>query len=224
MVFENHSFHGKKGLPDPLVQSHPCIELLHNPGSQPAILLPLYQRSDPSLFFILERMQQITDWFRRERGKKEIFRIAAGACLQEILLFLSSRPFPTGNASPMGKSSLALKHLVEWIDEHLSCPLTITELTQEAGLSQNYMSRLFRFQYGMTIQRYILLRRIEVARHLLQTSKCRIKDVGVQVGFPNAQHFNKKFRQVAGFSPSEFQRAEENRKPRRNVKSLLISK
>ena len=69
-------------------------------------------------------------------------------------------------------------------------------------MSQNYLSQLFRKQYGVTIQHYTLIRRMEVAKHLLVTTNERVKEIGVRVGLPDAQYFNKVFRRMSGTSPN----------------------
>ena len=68
-----------------------------------------------------------------------------------------------------------LQTLIEAVEARLMEPLAVPELAEMASLSQNYLARVFRLRYGMTIPHFILLRRIELARHLLATSKVTIK-------------------------------------------------
>lgn len=187
---------------------HWCIHFHPVRGEAgPLARLPFHLRSRPRLTLVLERIQQITDWHRRSLGRRReagMLRAAASAALQEILLYLSSERELPRRESPAGKASAALEQAVERIDGNLQRPLYIPELAREVDLSQNYLSCLFRKRYGTTIQHYVLMRRMELARHLLLTTKDRVKEIGVKVGLPDPQHFNKLFRRVAGISPSGF--------------------
>ena len=98
--------------------------------------------------------------------------------------------------------------LIELIDTRLKDVLAVPTLAEESGLSQNYLARVFRRRYGMAVPHFILLRRIELARHLLTTSKATVKQVAHEVGLPDVQHFNKQFRRVAGMSPTAYRGAE----------------
>ena len=69
-------------------------------------------------------------------------------------------------------------------------------------MTQNYLARMFRKRFGMTIPRYLLNRRIDYARHLLTTTNIPIHRVAARVGLPDPQHFNKQFRKLVGTSPS----------------------
>jgi len=213
-VFE--LFHGDVTLSPPGEQSsyamaedgfHWCIHF--HPTIAPTssiVRIPLHLPARPELVLVLERMQQITDWHRRTGGGQDgrIVRAAAATLLQTILLYLASERGRPSRSTGASKSAAALRHVVEWIDRNLEKPVIVSELSRKANLSQNYLSRLFHQHYGVTLQHYLLLRRIELARHLLLTSNDRIKLVGARVGMPDPQHFNKQFRRMTGMSPGRF--------------------
>jgi AraC-like DNA-binding protein len=92
------------------------------------------------------------------------------------------------------------------IDRYMTRDVRIREICRNAGLSQNYLARLFRKQYGCTMNRYLINRRLEFARHLLECTSLPIKEIGVRAGLPDPQHFNKLFRKITGKSPSAFRK------------------
>ena len=51
---------------------------------------------------------------------------------------------------------------------------------------------------------FLEMRRIEKAKHLLLTTDLPVQQIGLHTGFPNAQHFSVRFRQLAGQSPRAF--------------------
>jgi AraC family transcriptional regulator len=77
-------------------------------------------------------------------------------------------------------------------------------LADVAGLSVSHFAHQFRRSANARPYRYLLRRRIERGKRLLDNSKLSILDVALAVGFENHQHFTTAFRQVAGKSPSNY--------------------
>ena len=71
-------------------------------------------------------------------------------------------------------------------------------LAARVGLSQNYLARRFREQFGTTLKRYQLERRIVLARQLLEATELSVKEVAANGGLHDPQRFNKLFRQWSG--------------------------
>ncbi len=95
----------------------------------------------------------------------------------------------------------SLRKAVRMIELQLAEKIEVPVLAREAGLSQNHLLRLFKAQFGITIQAYILKRRMERARHLLQYSDRMVKQVAYEVGIHDLQYFNKLVRREFGCSP-----------------------
>jgi AraC family transcriptional regulator len=175
----------------------------------PILQLPLHIRLGTGSNSIRQRIWWITDLHRRaehaDARKRALAAAAASAGLQELILTLALAEPAEHPAAPVSsRVETALVRAVERIESRLKLPLPVPALAEHTGLSQNYLARAFRHRYGMTIPRFILLRRIELARHLLATSKAAIKQVAYEVGLPDVQHFNKQFRRLAGVSPSAY--------------------
>jgi AraC-like DNA-binding protein len=128
---------------------------------------------------------------------------AAALVLQEFLIWLSqvsrSRTEKFGHKARTAVVSAAME-----IERCMSREIRISEICRIAGLSQNYLALLFRKHYGVTMNKYLINRRIEFARHLLECTSLPVKEIGVRVGIPDPQHFNKLFRKSTGKSPGAF--------------------
>jgi len=167
--------------------------------------LPLHFHLGPRAVSARERIVCIIDHYRRagDRGDSPS-SVAASAALLELLLWLHVQ---SRSRSTLARNSLAeesLARLRQVMDGSLHRQITVPELAAQSGLNADYVARLFRQRCGMTIPRYLLLRRMELARHLLLSSNFPIKEVGGRVGIPDPQYFNKQFRRVVGFSPTAY--------------------
>lgn len=130
---------------------------------------------------------------------------AASLVLQEFLIWLNR--VSKSHAESVGhKARTAVVNAAMEIDRCMSGEIRISDICRTVGLSQNYLAKLFHSQYGVTMNKYLINRRIEFARHLLECTSLPVKDIGVRVGIPDPQHFNKLFRKCTGKSPSGFRK------------------
>ena len=100
---------------------------------------------------------------------------------------------------------------VAYIDSRLAEALSGEILARVAGLSASRFAFLFKEHTGLAPMKFLEMRRIEKAKHLLLTTSLPIQQVALSTGFPNAQHFSTCFRYVAGQSPSAFRALPERR-------------
>lgn len=104
-----------------------------------------------------------------------------------------------------------IARVISHISERLDGEFSIGELARVAGLSVSRFSLLFKERTGLAPVKFLEARRIERARHLLLTTDLPVQQIGLQVGFPNAQHFSTRFRKLTGQSPRAFRAAPQRR-------------
>lgn len=92
--------------------------------------------------------------------------------------------------------------LAEYIDRHISEPLTNRLLADLCGYSEKYFISWFRKQFGGTPYAYIKRKRMEIAHMLLSKYKYPVSLVAKQVGYSDPYTFSKAFRSFYGSSPS----------------------
>jgi AraC-like DNA-binding protein len=96
----------------------------------------------------------------------------------------------------------AVRATVARIETWLREPLSVADLADHVGVSQNHLGRLFRAQLDTTVVDYIRDRRMTRAHHLLTRTLLPVKAVASMVGFRDPQSFNKAFRRAYGIPPS----------------------
>jgi AraC-like DNA-binding protein len=186
--------------------SHWCILFHPEPVARRAarIQLPLLRRLGDERAEAAERFAHVARLFalaQRGGGRSAVAAIATSIAMQDLLLWIAMLEEP-GHAAVTASRSAAVDRLIDILHRELDEPLRVPDLARQVGLSQNYLARLFRGRTGMTIPRYLLLRRIETARLLLGTTNLPVKLIAARVGIPDPQHFNKQFRRLTGLSPT----------------------
>ena len=104
-----------------------------------------------------------------------------------------------------GLSSLKLKEIREYIDANLDRNLKIVELAKIAQISPYHFIRLFRKSLNQTPYQYILQRRIEKGKYLLQHSQLSAEGIAASLGFCDRSHFAKYLKRFTGLTPKQLQ-------------------
>jgi len=110
-----------------------------------------------------------------------------------------------------GNTDERISRVIDLINGRLGEELSIETLAGESGLSPSRFAHLFRERMGVTPMNFLESRRMEQAKQLLLASGLSIQEIGLKVGFANAQHFSTRFRKNAGQSPSAFRHAPRRR-------------
>ncbi len=92
------------------------------------------------------------------------------------------------------------------IHERYSEKLTLEELAREAKLSKSTYVRRFVYVCKMPPAEYITKKRIEVAENLLKNSTASIMEIAEMVGFYDAAHLSRTFKNIKGISPLQYRK------------------
>lgn len=120
----------------------------------------------------------------------------------------------------MQKESVYSRHVVicmEYIYEHLHEKISVGDLAERTGLHENYLSRLFKQETGMTILQYIQGKKLEQAEYMLKHTETGISEIANDLSFSSQSYFIQVFKKKNGKTPKEYR----NCYFRRNLKNDL---
>lgn len=93
----------------------------------------------------------------------------------------------------------------EYMKDHLSEQLSPQKVCGVFGISQAYLSRLFRKYSTSSFSKRLTVMRVERAQQLMrENSELFIKDIAARVGYGDQFYFSRIFRSIAGISPTEY--------------------
>jgi AraC-like DNA-binding protein len=122
-----------------------------------------------------------------------------GNALEPALLKVLKRlvtQYANDKPAPESKRRLFQHFLEEDLPEKFSLSLTASQF----GLDKFKFLRLFKQETGLTPNNYIILKRIEKCKQLLQTQD-DLLGIAIQTGFYDATHLCKYFRKFTGITP-----------------------
>ena len=92
------------------------------------------------------------------------------------------------------------------IHKQLTTTISNANLAEEANMATNSFARLFREQLGISVQQYILKKRLEKSLSLLHHSNLKIEAIAQECGFYDLHHFSRVFKKELGVSPSVYKK------------------
>ncbi|MDE3739687.1 helix-turn-helix domain-containing protein [Metapseudomonas resinovorans] len=101
----------------------------------------------------------------------------------------------------------ALSKVMPYIEQHFRESVDQKKLAQQCGMTPFRFSRLFKEVNGVGFMEYILGKRMDFAKHLLENSQMPVTSIGYEAGFKDPSYFARAFKQLAGCSPSDYRQS-----------------
>jgi AraC family transcriptional regulator len=100
-----------------------------------------------------------------------------------------------------------LRRALAFIDSHLDDDLRLPHLAETLGISPHHFAHVFRSAIGVAPHKYVIRRRVERAKELLDTTNLPIVEIALAVGCANQSHFSALFHRGTGLTPHAYRAA-----------------
>jgi AraC family transcriptional regulator len=97
-----------------------------------------------------------------------------------------------------------LRAVVAYIEEHLDATPTLEQLAAVVQLSPYHFARQFKAATGLPPHQYVIARRVERAKQLLQGGDLSLAEVAACAGFCDQSQFSYHFKRLVGVTPGQF--------------------
>lgn len=95
----------------------------------------------------------------------------------------------------------------QYVDQHYMDSVSMSDLSEALGISQFYLSRVFKERTGYSPMQYIINRRIGRAQSLLISTDLSVTKIAEQCGYDNPNYFNLLFKKTIGMAPGAYRKA-----------------
>ena len=151
---------------------------------------------------ILNQLNLIIDEIKLKNYKYEV------ACKSMLSLFILNilRTTPSVSILQNEKKNLNLEcaKIKNYLDAHYSENITLETLSTLSYMNKFSLIHTFTKQIGMSPISYLIEKRINEAKSLLETTNYSIKDIGSIVGFSNSSYFSQMFKKQTNLSPKQY--------------------
>jgi YesN/AraC family two-component response regulator len=200
----------------------------------------IIRRSDRNTTIILTSADENN--FTDRDNAKQIRSLGISECLlkpvrpekiMDVVLKYGERAGSVSRVSPKMKKQLRfypdhlmsheIKRALAFIDDHYKENIRLKYIADRVNLSSYYFSRLFKKEVGVNLSQYILHKRLEIAKKMLEETDQSIVDISASVGFQEHNYFGKIFKRFTGTTPSEYRRQYAmQRKERKDVRGKYL--
>lgn len=99
-----------------------------------------------------------------------------------------------------------IKRVLEYIDMHYREALPLQELSVLSGYSLSRFKIKFKEEVGVTPAYYIIYKKLEYAKKLLETTDISITQIAMDAGFSSSNYFGTVLRKYTSSTPSEYRK------------------
>ncbi len=160
----------------------------------PMQAIECFEAKDPDKMLGLFR-KMLECWSKKEVG----YRYRCSAILYEILAECYAQ-----NYKPAIGNSKIQRSVDYILNNYKNSDLSIKEVADRSFMSEVYFRKLFKAEYGISPQKYIINLRIQNAAELICMGYYSLSEVAEMSGYNDYKYFSVEFKKVLGASPSEY--------------------
>lgn len=94
----------------------------------------------------------------------------------------------------------------QYVDFHIEERITRENIARAVSFSEDYISKLFKRETGNSLSEYIMSRKIERAKELIEKNEEPIGYIAARLGYSSFSYFSEVFKKFTGELPSEYKR------------------
>lgn len=147
----------------------------------------------------VEAAYELSDIFLQELSTAKTFKEYMKISMLSNLMFTKLVSDTTNN-----KKYPFIDACKDYIARNLRKPFKIQDISQQIGVNNSYLSKIFSKTEGMTISQYIAKERCSHAANLLKYSDYDISEIAEYFCFSSQSHFGVQFKKIYGMTPKEY--------------------
>ena len=126
--------------------------------------------------------------------------------ISSLLTLLMAESWNPDTDTFRSNSKRNLSEVKNYLTQNYTRKITLDELADIFYINKFYLTRLFKEQFGVSINTYLLQTRITHAKHLLRFSDLSIEKISQECGMNDANYFSRMFKKVEGVTPGEYRK------------------
>ncbi|HDS06412.1 MAG TPA: AraC family transcriptional regulator [Bacteroides sp.] len=132
--------------------------------------------------------------------------------IRQVLLELGTDLIEDREQQLVEKIKLAVIELIHHMNNVDSIVRKSDYLVEKLGLSYSYLSRIFSSHENITLERYIILNKIERIKELIDQDEFTLSEIAFMMDYSSVQYLSSQFRNITGMTVSEYKAGDRSSK------------
>lgn len=126
--------------------------------------------------------------------------------LSKLLTILMEYSWNPEMAKTANNTGLNIADVRTFIDQNYMEKISLEAVAKQFNVNKSYLLRLFKENTGVTVNNYILQKRILMAKNELRFSNKTLDVIAEDCGFEGQNYFIRVFKNIEGLTPSEYRK------------------
>lgn len=110
---------------------------------------------------------------------------------------------------PDGDKDLEHQEIFDYAEANFTKNISLEKISEMFNYSSSHISRLFKKKTKQSFTRYIISKRILMAKDLIENSDYSFNNIAQMIGYEEGRYFSRVFKLETGMSPSEYKKSKE---------------
>ncbi|MCT4605806.1 MAG: response regulator [Marinisporobacter sp.] len=97
-----------------------------------------------------------------------------------------------------------MDRILDYIEKNCRKNITLEEVAEFGSISSYYLSKLFKKKVGINFSTYIVHKKMEIAKELLEHTDMPIINIALELSYNEPNYFSKVFKKITGSTPTEY--------------------
>ena len=138
--------------------------------------------------------------------KRQKYELLCQNLLEILLIHMMRHVKLSLEAVPDQKSSPECSKVKRYIDSNFAEEITLETLADKAHLNKYYLAHAFTKYYGLSPMSYLIEKRIQCSKELLESTDHSIAEIAQLSGFSSQSYFSQSFRKACGVSAGAYRK------------------
>ncbi|GMQ49503.1 AraC family transcriptional regulator [Vibrio sp. 10N] len=196
----DHAFGGIVDQPDILVLNMPLPS-----DDDPVLLQRINELSKSKTYFQLDiQIQKLIQMLVAEMKSSPDDLLLSRACNDTVVALLQRHISELKTS--LRDSRFDLEQIDRYIEQHLAHKISVAQLAGSVFLGESQFHMLFKEQLGITPHQYVLNKRVDAAKRLIEQGNLNLGQIAEFTGFSGQSTFTHAFSRLQGVSPSQYRK------------------
>lgn len=143
--------------------------------------------------------------------KEENFEAVCQNLLEIVIWNIIRRTKTQLSVAPTKKITKECRFIEQYLDEHFTEDITLEKLSSLTYLNKYYLVHAFKNYKGTSPINYLISKRIQESKHLLDTTNYPVSKIATLIGFSSQSYFSQVFRKETNMTPNEYRKSMEKK-------------